>query len=252
MIPTCSLAEHAALVTGSSKGIGLAIGQGLHAAGAKVVFHGTTTRPACLPEDGAYVSRNLLEPDAPESLINESLAAQPGLNLLVCNAGSFFDTSFLEMDAARWDKTMQLNVRACYFLVQAFARALVAHQRGGAVVIVSSTNGFQSEEGSTAYDTSKGALVMMTRSLAQALAPHNIRVNGLAPGLIRTPLTAPWIDAKADKRAHYCKKILLGRIGEPEDCAGAAAFLLSPAAAYITGQVLTVDGGLTVGQIGRM
>jgi NAD(P)-dependent dehydrogenase (short-subunit alcohol dehydrogenase family) len=252
MIPTCSLAEHAALVTGSSKGIGLAIGQGLHAAGAKVIFHGTTTRPACLPEDGAYVSRNLLEPDATESLINEALGAQPGLNLLVCNAGSFFDTSFLEMDAERWDKTMQLNVRACYFLVQAFARALVARQRGGAVVIVSSTNGFQSEEGSTAYDTSKGALVMMTRSLAQALAPHNIRVNGLAPGLIRTPLTAPWIDARADKRAHYCKKILLGRIGEPEDCAGAAAFLLSPAAAYITGQVLTVDGGLTVGQIGRM
>ena len=147
---------------------------------------------------------------------------------------------------------MNLNVRAAYFLVQAFARELVARQRPGAVVIVSSTNGFQSEEESTAYDTSKGALVMMTRTLAQALAPHGIRVNGLAPGLIRTPLTIPWIDTQHEKRRHYEKKILLGRVGEAEDCAGTAVFLLSPASAYITGQVLVVDGGLTVGQIGRM
>jgi NAD(P)-dependent dehydrogenase (short-subunit alcohol dehydrogenase family) len=136
--------------------------------------------------------------------------------------------------------------------VQAFAREMVARKRAGSVVIVSSTNGFLAEEDSTAYDTSKGALVMMTRTLAQALAPHNIRVNGMAPGLIRTPLTASWIDSQDNKRHHYEKKILLGRIGESEDCAGATAFLLSPAAGYITGQVLVVDGGLTTGQIGKM
>jgi NAD(P)-dependent dehydrogenase (short-subunit alcohol dehydrogenase family) len=249
---TFSLTGQAALVTGSSKGIGLAIAQCIHTAGAEVVFHGTAPRPDCLPASAAYIGKNLLDPAAPDELIRESLAAAPGLNLLVCNAGSFFDVPFLDMNLERWDRTMQLNVRACYFLVQAFARSLTARRQPGAVVVISSTNGFQSEENSTAYDTSKGALVMMTRSLAQALAPHGIRVNGVAPGLIRTPLTAPWIDAKADKRAHYCKKILLGRIGEPEDCAGATAFLLSPAAAYITGQVLTVDGGLTVGQIGQM
>lgn len=249
---TFSLAGSAALVTGSSKGIGLAIGQGLHEAGAGVVFHGTTARPATLPAGSGYVTRNLLDETAPTAVLADALAAQPGLDLLVCNAGSFFDTPFLEMTPALWEKTMALNVRAAYFLVQAFARELIARQRPGAVVVVSSTNGFQSEEDSTAYDTSKGALVMMSRTLAQALAPHRIRVNGLAPGLIRTPLTAPWIDAQHDKRAHYCKKILLGRIGEPEDCAGTAAFLLSPAAAYITGQVLTVDGGLTTGQIGKM
>ena len=85
-----------------------------------------------------------------------------------------------------------------------------------------------------------------------ALAPHRLRVNSIAPGLIRTPLTSALLDRQEGKRRHYEKKIWLGRIGEPEDCAGAAAFLLSPAAAYITGQVLVVDGGLTGGQIGRM
>jgi NAD(P)-dependent dehydrogenase (short-subunit alcohol dehydrogenase family) len=247
-----SLAANRALVTGSSKGIGLAIAQGIHAAGAEVVFHGNTSRPASLPAGCACVTGDLLGADTPAALVAAAFQAKPGLDLLVCNAGSFFDKDFLAMGLPEWERTMNLNVRAAYFLIQAFARELIARKRPGAVVIVSSTNGFQSEEESTAYDTSKGALVMMTRTLAQALAPHGIRVNGVAPGLIRTPLTAPWIDTQAEKRRHYEKKILLARIGEPEDCAGAAVFLLSPAAAYITGQVLVVDGGLTTGQIGRM
>ncbi|MEO6874361.1 MAG: SDR family oxidoreductase [Opitutaceae bacterium] len=247
-----SLSSRTALVTGSSKGIGLAIAQGIHAAGAEVVFHGNTSQPTQLPPGCACVTGDLLGGDAPGALIAAAFQAKPGLDLLVCNAGSFFDKDFLAMGLPEWDRTMNLNVRAAYFLVQAFARELVARKRPGAVVIVSSTNGFQAEEESTAYDTSKGALVMMTRTLAQALAAHHIRVNGMAPGLIRTPLTAGWIDSQPEKRRHYEKKILQARIGEPEDCAGPTVFLLSPAAAYITGQVLVVDGGLTVGQIGRM
>jgi NAD(P)-dependent dehydrogenase (short-subunit alcohol dehydrogenase family) len=247
-----SLASHTALVTGSSKGIGLAIAQGIHAAGADVVFHGNTAKPTDLPAGCTSVMGDLLGADSPARLLAEAFKAKPNLDLLVCNAGSFFDKDFLQMGQAEWDKTMNLNVRAVYFLVQAFARELVARKRPGAVVIVSSTNGFQSEDESTAYDTSKGALVMMTRTLAQALAPHRIRVNGMAPGLIRTPLTAGWIDSQHEKRAHYEKKILQARIGEPMDCAGPTVFLLSPAANYVTGQVIVVDGGLTVGQIGRM
>lgn len=245
-----SLANNAAFVTGSSKGIGLAIADGLHEAGAAVVYHGNTARPATLPPGCAFVGGDLLEPDASARLVAAAFAVQPGLDLLVANAGSFFDRPFLEMDAATWDKTMNLNVRATYFLCQAFARELIARKRPGAILIVSSTNGFQSEEDSTAYDSSKGALVMMTRSLAQALVEHGIRVNGLAPGLIRTPLTSAL--GSGDKAKHYEKKILLKRLGEPEDCAGTAVFLLSPASAYIVGQVVVVDGGLTVSQIGRM
>lgn len=247
---TSLLARHCALVTGSSQGIGLAIARGVHEAGGRVVLHGKTGPAPAFPAPAPFLIEDLLHPDGAARLVAAAFAAEAGLDLLVCNAGSFFDRPFLSMDQSVWDRTFDLNVRANYFVAQAFARELIARGRPGAIVTTCSTNGFQSEDDSTAYDSSKGALVMMTRTLAQALAPHGIRVNGIAPGLIRTPLNEPlFTDAQ---RAHYGKKILQGRLGTPEDCAGAAVFLLSPAASYITGQILVVDGGLTVGQIGRM
>ncbi|HTO02654.1 MAG TPA: SDR family NAD(P)-dependent oxidoreductase [Opitutus sp.] len=157
-----SPASDAALVTGSTTGIGRAIAVGLEAAGAGIVFHGETPRPADLPADSAYVQSDLFDPAAPEALIAAAVAAKPALNLLVCNAGMPSDGPFLEMTAGQWDRTMQLNVRATYFVAQSFARALVARKRPGAIVIVSSTNGFQPEEGCTVYDTSKGALINLS------------------------------------------------------------------------------------------
>ncbi|MBI5773450.1 MAG: SDR family oxidoreductase [Verrucomicrobia bacterium] len=250
---TFSLTGHAALVTGSSQGIGFAAASALREAGAKVVFHGLQARPENIPSDSSYVSHDLMQPDAPARLVAEAFKAQPNLDTLVCNAGSFFDTPFLEMTRERWDKTLQLNLSATYFVVQEFARRLVAAKRAGSICITTSTNGLQAEADSTAYDTSKGALVMLIRSLAVSLGDHGIRVNGIAPGLIKTPLTSVWIETRADDLlAHYKKKILLGRIGAPEDCAGAVVFLCSPAASYVTGEILTIDGGLTVQQIGKM
>ena len=247
-----SLADRAALVTGSSQGIGLAAATALRDAGAQVVFHGLQRKPESIPADAAYVQADLMHAEAPARLVAEAFQAQPALDTLVCNAGSFFDAPFLEMTRELWEKTVQLNVTATYFIVQEFAKRLVAARRSGAIVITASTNGFQAESDSTAYDTSKGALVMLIRSLAVSLAPHGIRVNGIAPGLIRTPLTSVWMESRADDLLeHYKKKILLGRIGVAEDCAGAIVFLCSSAASYLTGEIVTIDGGLTVGQIGR-
>ena len=245
-----SLQNHTALVTGSSQGIGLAIAQGIHDAGARLIYHGKEDPAPEMPEGSDWLVDDLLDPAGPERLIKAAFAAQPELDLLVCNAGGFFDVPFFEVEPEVWDRTMNLNVKANYFVAQAFARELAARSRTGSIVLTCSTNGFQSEDDTTAYDTSKGALVMMTRTLAQALAPQSIRVNAIAPGLIRTTLNA---SMRTDEiEAHYNKKILLGRLGESEDCAGAVVFLLSEAAKYITGQILVVDGGLTVGQIARM
>jgi NAD(P)-dependent dehydrogenase (short-subunit alcohol dehydrogenase family) len=244
-----SLADRAALVTGSSRGIGFAIANGLRVAGARVVYHGLPER---MNIDAPYISADLLQPDAPAQLIAAAFAADPQIDTLVCNAGGFFDVPFIEMTRELWAKTMQLNVTATCFVAQEFAKRLVAEKRGGCIVITTSTNGFQAEADSAAYDTSKGALVMLVRTLAVSLAPHGIRINGIAPGLIKTPLNAAWLESRSsDLLSHYEKKILLGRIGTPEDCAGAVVFLCSPAADYITGEIITVDGGLTVAQIGR-
>jgi NAD(P)-dependent dehydrogenase (short-subunit alcohol dehydrogenase family) len=243
-----SLEGRAALVSGSSQGIGLAIAQALAANGARVIHHGLPER--C--EHAPYLSADLLAPGAPAALIERAFTLEPALDTLVCNAGSFFDVPLLEMTEAVWDRTMSLNVRATFFLAQAFARRRVALGGGGSIVIVASTNGFQAEADSVGYDTSKGGLVMMTRSLAVSLAPHGLRVNAIAPGLIRTPLTSVWLEPRSqDLLKHYERKIPLGRIGEAADCAGAAAFLCSTAAGYITGEVIVIDGGLTVTQIGR-
>ena len=244
---TFSLEGHCALVTGSTRGIGAAIADGFEQAGAAVLRHGRQPEPG----QKEVLLADLGKEGAAQELLDQAFARHPELDLLVCNAGSFFDVPFLEMDHERFAKTFRLNVEQVFFMVQGFGRELVKRKRSGAVVIISSTNSFHAEEHSAAYDSSKGALLMLTRSSAMALAPHGIRVNGVAPGLIVTPLTSTWINQSPDLVKHYEKKILAGRIGDAEDCAGACVFLCSDAARYIIGQTIVVDGGLTVGQIGR-
>lgn len=247
-----SLKDHTALVTGSTRGIGLSIALGMVEAGADVIFHGNSTPPDAVPNGCLFLKGDLLDPANSAKLIDQAFAEKPAFDTLICNAGSFFDTSFLQMTEERFDKTMALNVKSVYFVIQAFAKRMVELGRAGSVVIISSTNSFQAEDQSSAYDASKGAALMLTKTLATSLADHNIRVNGVAPGLIYTPLTRPSLEKNPAKVEHYHKKALLRRIGEPEECTGAVVFLASAAASYITGETIIVDGGLTVTQIGRM
>ncbi|MEO6906559.1 MAG: SDR family oxidoreductase [Abditibacteriaceae bacterium] len=242
-----NLSNHTALVTGSTKGIGRGIATALIDCGAKVLFNARKATDD-LPASATFLAADLSEDDAAQKLIAQAFDAAPEMDILVCNAGSFFDVPFLQLDIACFDDTMNLNVRAPYFLVQAFAQELVKRNRKGSVVIVSSTNGYLAEYNSTAYDTSKGALVMMVKTLSLNLARKGIRVNGMAPGLIKTPLTG-WIETNDAQREHYEKTIPLGRIGEIEDCGGAVAFLVSDAASYVTGHTIVVDGGITTAQI---
>src|SRR5436190_22046501 len=244
---TLSLTGRTALVTGSSSGIGLGIARAFQEAGARVLFHSHQPSPLeeCLVAD-------LTAPEAPAALVDAAFARAPGLDLLVSNAGSFLDLPFLEMTPDLWEKTIALNLRSGYFAIQAFARRLVRERRKGAVLVTSSTNGFLAEPDSSAYDISKGGLVMLTRTLALSLAPHGIRVNAIAPGLIDTPLSGAWLQSRHGIRERYEERIPLKRLGTPADCAAAAVFLCSEAAAYLTGEILVVDGGLTIQQAGPL
>lgn len=239
-----SLVGSEALVTGSTHGIGQAVALAMEQAGAKVIRHGLN------PGSPTIFDHDLLQDGAPVKLINDTFGIQPNTNILVCNAGGFFDDSFLNMDSDRFAKTMRLNVEQSYFLIQNFTKRLIKTGRSGSVILVGSTNGSFAEMDSTAYDASKGAIVMMVRSLALNLAKHGIRVNGIAPGLIRTPLTSRWMDSEIDRVKQIENRIPASRLGSPQDCAHACVFLCSEAANYIYGHMLVIDGGRTLGQTG--
>ena len=138
-----------------------------------------------------FVAADLMAETMPavERLFADATAAMPGIDILVNNAGTYIDKPFLEMDWGTYDRTMRLNVASAYFLTQRFARQWIANKVAGRVLMIGSINGRLAEPTHSCYDTSKGAIDAMVRSLCVSLAPQNIRVNGLAPGLVRTPLT---------------------------------------------------------------
>lgn len=253
-----SLAGHNALVTGSTKGVGLAIAHSLARAGANLVLNcrqpGDDSQQAlalCRTEgvDVQLVTGDLSGDTAEsvEKLFSDALEVSPEIDLLVNNAGTYIDKPFLEMDLETFDYTMRLNVYSSYFLTQAFARHWVEKQQEGRVLLIGSINGELAEQVHTAYDTSKGAVAMMVKSLCVSLAPLGIRVNGMAPGLVYTPLTAPALDDP-----EFMKWMQLhtpnGQVPGPGVCGEAAVYLLSDEALHVHGQMLMVDGGMSAWQ----
>jgi NAD(P)-dependent dehydrogenase (short-subunit alcohol dehydrogenase family) len=155
------------------------------------------------------------------------------------NAGISRDAASWKMTEANWREVIDVNLTGAFAWAQACSRAMMAHG-GGALVFVSSINGLRGKFGLANYSASKAGLIGLTRTLARELGPRGIRVNAVAPGFIRTDLTAKVEQRYLDQAV---AETALGRLGEPEDVAEAVAFLVSPAALHITGTVLPVDGG---------
>lgn len=282
------LKGHAALVTGSTKGVGRAIVEALAAAGADVIVHGRSmstdaeqvmARCRSFGVQAAFVDGDLSGPTEPvvSHVFDAAIAALPHIDILVNNAGQYFDLPFLDMTLDRFEKTMRLNLSAGYFLTQRFARHWIAANQAatekgvrmifpgpsgrsadnqpppcssaalGRVLFVGSVNGRLAEVDSTAYDTSKGAIEMMIKTLAVALAPHRIRVNGLAPGLVRTEATR-WLDAQPTKAAWLAHHTPNGQIPPADVCGPGAVYLVSDEADHVHGHMLMIDGGMSAWQ----
>ena len=240
-------------ITGSTQGIGHAIAEAFARAGARIVIN------SHLPDDGSaaqlnaisechFVQADLSTVEGARQLVRQAHARLGRLDTLVNNAGSFRDVAFAELDQKRFDDTFNLNVRGYLFAAQAFAELVAPEQSNASIVCVGSTNSLAAEKNSVVYDASKGAVLMLVRSLAVTLAPRGIRVNGIGPGIVETPLTEAGLSAPGVRQA-LISQIPLGRIARPVDIGEAAVFLASPGAGYITGQMLYVDGGVLANQM---
>jgi NAD(P)-dependent dehydrogenase (short-subunit alcohol dehydrogenase family) len=238
-----SLEGRAAVVTGGSRGIGAAIANGYARAGAAVTAVARTAeRPRELLPEVVYVPCDVTEQAAVASLC-EKVAQRAGrLDILVNAAGISLGLSGARPLEA-FDRTIESNLRATYGVCLA-AAPWMQKSGGGSIINVTSINSVLGFPGNPGYVASKGGLRMLTKALAIDLAAMNVRVNALAPGYIRTAMTAESYEDPA-RRAERLGRTILQRWGEPDDLVGAAIFLAAPASAYITGADLFVDGGWT-------
>ena len=246
--PSFQLDGKRALVTGASRGLGRACAAGLAEAGAHVVLAargGDALARVAGEIEAAGGSAETLPLDiADVERAAAALAALGPVDILVNNAGGNRPAALLDVTVDDFDAVMGINVRGAYFCAQAVARQMVAAKRGGVILNMSSQMGHVGGPRRTVYCASKHAIEGMTKAMAMDLAPHDIRVNAIAPTFISTPMTRPFLDNPAF-REDTLKRIALGRLGELPDVMGAVVFLASDAARLITGTSLLIDGGWT-------
>ena len=242
-----------ALVTGAAQGIGRAIAERFLDEGASVVLADV---------DGALVERTAAElagrgaaiaveadvarREDVRRAVELAVSRHGGLDVVAAHAGIAPGAAFLEIGDDQWRRVLDVNVGGAFLCIQEGARAMVADGRPGAIVVTSSINAFHVEEGMATYNTSKGAVDALVRSAAIDLAAQGIRVNAVAPGVVRTRI-AEWVIEHPVLGPAYRERIPLGRFAEPADVAATVAFLASADAGYVTGQTLVVDGGQTLG-----
>ncbi len=242
-----------AVVTGSSRGIGKAIAERLAEHGAQVVISSRKAGPceevaaainAKHPGRAIAVTANISSKDDLQRLVDETRAAFGKIDILVCNAASnpyYGPMSGISDEALR--KILDNNIVSNHWLIHMVAPEMT-QRRDGAIIIISSIGGLRGSGMLGAYAISKAADMQLARNLAQELSPDNIRVNCIAPGLVKTDFArALWDTPEAERRSNAATP--LRRLGEPDDIAGAAVFLASRAGAWTTGQTLVIDGGST-------
>ncbi len=248
MLPNFDLSDRLALVTGSSRGIGWAIAQGLAAAGARVLLHGRDAealkaRATELGHNAGTLAFDVTDAAAVRVAFGWIEAEHGRLDIVVNNAGVIPRKPLLETTDADWQTVIDANLTA-YFRIAREAARLMVPRKSGRIIMVSSIMGLLARPTIPGYVTAKAGLHGMVRAMAVELAPHGITVNAIAPGFVPTDATAT-LHADTKFNEWISTRAPMGRWCEPTEVAGPAVFLASDAASYVTGHVLVVDGGLT-------
>jgi len=241
-----------ALVTGSRRGIGRAIALALAAAGANIIISDNVKDDGKMDEVAAeikklgrnsvIVSVDVSKKSDVDEMVARSVARFGKIDILVNCAGIWIPgQTLIECPENNWDKVIDVNLKGAYLCCQAVGRVMVK-QRSGNIINLSSKVGLEVGVGAGAYSISKAGIIMLTRQLSLELAPYGVRVNALAPGIVKTDFNKDlWQGAEPGKKLAH--SVPLGRLAEPEDVARAALFLASEDASYITGAVIPIDGG---------
>lgn len=241
----------AALVTGGGTGIGRGIALELAARGAKVAVANRSSIAAAqavvdeiTASGGTAIALqgNVSVAADAENFVERVLTSFGSLDILVNNAGTTRDGLVMRMSEEDWDVVLDTNLKGVFLLTRAALKSMVK-QRRGKIVNITSVMGLIGNPGQANYSASKAGIIGFTRTVAKEVGSRNIQVNAVAPGFIETAMTGA---AKADLKETLIKQIPAGRVGHPEDIARVVAFLCTPAADYITGQTITVDGGMTI------
>jgi len=243
------LEDRVAVVTGASRGIGRVVAQQLAQLGASVIVNYKTQAEAAtrvvaeIVAGGGVaeaIAADVASAEAVDALFRQALARFGRCDILVNNAGIIRDNLLLRLEAADFDAVLETNLKGAFLCARAALKPML-RQRFGRIVNMSSVVGLHGNPGQTNYAAAKAGLIGLTRALAKEVGSRQITVNAVAPGFIETDITSHLGDAS---RTALLERIPLGRLGTADDVAGLVGFLCTPAAAYITGQVIAVDGGL--------
>jgi 3-oxoacyl-[acyl-carrier protein] reductase len=245
------LTGKAALVTGGSRGIGKAIGLRLARQGADVAFtfkgnaqaaRDTAAEIEAIGRRALAIQADASDPESAETVVKSVLEAFGKVDILVNNAGVTRDDLIMRMSAEAWREVLETNLFGAFWMIKAVTRPMLK-ARGGRIVNITSVSGQAGQTGQANYSSAKAGLIGLTKATARELASRSITANAVAPGFVLTELTK---DLPEALQAQINERTPLGRFGTTEEVADAVAFLVSDEAAYITGQVLAVDGGLVM------